>query len=118
MVDRPRRGEVYLVDFDPVQGNEQGGRRPVLVIRNNLGNLASTVTAVAAITSKVPSRRYPFHVRVPEDLLPRPSVVLCNQIRTVAKERLEGPPLAELPEDVMGEVDAALVSRLGLPTAG
>ena len=107
-----------MVDFDPAQGSEQGGRRPALVIQNDLGNLASTVTIVAALTSKVPSRRYPFHVRVPGDLLPRPCVVLCNQIRTVAKERLEGPPMAELPADVMGEVDAALVSQLGLPTAG
>ena len=107
-----------MVDFDPVQGSEQGGRRPALVIQNDLGNLASTVTVVAAISSKAPSRRYPFHVRVREDLLPRPSVVLCNQMRTVAKERLEGPPLAELPADVMGEVDAALVSQLGLPSAG
>ena len=107
-----------MVGFDPVQGSEQGGRRPALVIQNDLGNLASTVTVVAALTSKVPSRRYPFHVRVPEGLLPRPSVALCNQIRTVAKERLEGPPLAELPADVMGEVDAALVAQLGLPGAG
>jgi len=107
-----------MVDFDPVQGGEQGGRRPALVIQNDLGNLASTVTNVAAISSTGPSRRYPFHVRVPEDLLARPSVVLCNQLRTVAKERLEGPPMAELPADVMGEVDAALVSQLGLPTAG
>ena len=107
-----------MVDFDPAQGSEQGGRRPALVTQNDLGNLASTVTVVAAIISKVPSRRCPFHVRVPEDLLPRPSVVLCNQMRTVAKKRLEGPPLAELPADVMGEVDAALATQLGLPTSG
>ena len=107
-----------MVDVDPAQGSGQGGRRPALVIQNDLGDLASTVSVAAAIISKVPSRRYPFHVRVPEGILPGPSVVLCNQIRTVAKERLEGPPLAELPADVMGEVDAALVSQLGLPTSG
>ena len=114
MVDRPRRGEIYWTDFEPVQGSEQGGLRPAVVIQNDLGNLASTVTIVAAITSKMPPKQYPFHVRIPDGLLPKPSVVLCNQIRTVSKERLDGKPLAELPSAVLAEVEEALMSQLGL----
>ena len=103
-----------MVDFEPVRGSEQGGHRPALVIQNDLGNLASTVTIVAAITSKLPSKPYPFHVWLDPHLLPKRSVVLCNQIRTVSKERLEGLSMAELPEKTMTEVDKALATQLGL----
>jgi mRNA interferase MazF len=114
MVDRPLRGHVYWVDFDPVRGSEQGGRRPALVVQNDLGNLTSTVTVVVAVTSVLPRKRYPFHVWLDPQLLPKQSVVLCEQIRTVAKDRLEGPALAALPAEVMAEVETAISLHLGL----
>jgi mRNA interferase MazF len=114
VVGHPRRGEVYWVDFGNPQGSEQGYRRPALVIQNDLGNQASSVTIVAALTSQLPKKAYPFHVRVEPPLLPKEGVVLCEQLRTVALTRLEGPPMAMLPQSLMDEVDEALAHSLGL----
>ena len=48
-----RRGDVYLANLNPVQGSEQGGIRPVLVLQNNVGNLYCPTLIVAPITSKL-----------------------------------------------------------------
>ena len=47
------RGEMYYADLSPVIGSEQGGKRPVLIIQNNIGNLYSPTVIVAAMTGKV-----------------------------------------------------------------
>lgn len=54
------RGEIYWVEFDPVKGSEQGGLRPALVVQQDVGNQHSPTTVVAAMTSTLPPRRYPF----------------------------------------------------------
>jgi mRNA interferase MazF len=117
-LSKVRRGCIYWVDFDPVFGSEQGKRRPALVIQNNLGNLTSDVTTVIAITSQVPSKRYPMHVHV--TLLGKPFVILCEQIRTVSLERVESEVIAELPPELMEQVEEAIRHQLGLSeeTAG
>jgi len=114
VADAPRRGGVYYVDFDPVRGSEQGKVRPALVIQNDVGNESSSTTIVAAITSRLPSRRYPFHVWLPEEFLPKPSVVMCEQIRTVSTERVVSAVIAHCPPDIMAEVDEALMRSLGI----
>ena len=32
----PKRGEVWLVNWSPARGSEQAGRRPALVIQNDI----------------------------------------------------------------------------------
>src|SRR5687768_5505270 len=59
-----KRGEIYWVEFDPVKGSEQGGRRPALIIQNNTGNRYSPTTVVAAITRTLPPQPYPFVVLI------------------------------------------------------
>jgi mRNA interferase MazF len=49
----PRRGEIYLVDFDPTRGHEIKKTCPALIIQNDIGNRHSPITIVAAITSKL-----------------------------------------------------------------
>lgn len=110
----PKRGNIYFVDFEPVRGSEQGRVRPALVIQNDVGNEASSTTVVAAITSRLPSRRYPFHVWLPEDLLPKPSIVMCEQLRTVSRERFISGAIAACSPELMREVDRALVRSLGI----
>lgn len=87
----PKRGEVYLVNFDPTIGAEINKKRPALVIQNNTSNTYSPVTIVAAITSSFSTERiYPTEVFVSagEGGLLQDSVVLLNQIRTIDKVRL------------------------------
>jgi mRNA interferase MazF len=59
-----RRGEVIRVRLDPVQGSEQAGERPALVISPDLINVHSPVVLVAAITSRKTERVYPFEALI------------------------------------------------------
>lgn len=85
-----RRGQVVLVNLEPVIGSEQGRTRPAVVIQNDIGNEYSPVTIVAPITSKVFSKEFPTNVKISgkESGLGRDSTILCNQIRTVDKARI------------------------------
>jgi mRNA interferase MazF len=91
MAETCRRGETYWADLNPVIGHEQGGRRPVLVIQNDVGNCYSPTTIVAPITSSISDKIYPTEVRIPAGVggLTRDSSVLLNQIKTIDNRRLE-----------------------------
>jgi mRNA interferase MazF len=110
-----RRGEIYLADLNPVIGREQGGRRPVLIIQNDIGNRYSPTTIVAAITSAISPKVYPTEVQVPAGAggLSAPSAVLLNQIKTIDKSRLER-YVGHLDEATMRRVDWAIHISLGL----
>ena len=102
-----KRGELYYADLSPVVGSEQGGIRPVLVLQNDIGNKYSP-------TSRLTKAKLPTHIELPGDkyCLPKDSVVLLEQIRTIDKTRLKE-KIGELPEDVMKEVNNALLISLG-----
>ena len=110
----PRRGEVWIVAFDPAIGSEIRKTRPAVVIQNELGNRWSPVTIVAAITSRVGRDQYPTEVAVaaPEGGLDRDSLILLNQIRTGDKGRLTR-RLGRLRSPTQARVDDARIS-LGL----
>ena len=84
------RGEIYFAQLNPVQGSEQGGTRPVLIVQNDIGNTHSPTTIVIAITSQIHKAKLPTHVELSRDEsgLERDSVVLAEQIRTIDKSRL------------------------------
>src|SRR6266540_2674531 len=84
----PRRGEIYMVDFDPARGSEQAGVRPACVVSNDVANLNSPNVIVVAITSTIPERDYPFNVHLPAGALPREGTILCAQVMTISKARL------------------------------
>ena len=109
-----KRGELYYADLSPVVGSEQGGIRPVLVLQNDIGNKYSPTVIAAATTSKLTKAKLPTHIELHSDTtpLPRDSVVLLEQIRTIDKTRLKE-KIGELPEDVMKEVNNALLISLG-----
>ena len=109
----PKRGEIWLVNWNPGRGSEQIGIRPALVIQNDIGNEKAPTTIVAAISSTV--KLYPMNVLIepPEAGLDRPSIVKTSQILTVAKNRLER-CFGQLPSARMAEVDRAIRLSLGL----
>jgi mRNA interferase MazF len=110
----PKRGEIYLVSFDPALGAEIQKTRPALILQNDIGNLHSPVTIVAAITSNV-QRQGPTSVliKAPEGGLNVDSVVLMNQIRTVDKRRLVK-RLGLLRSATMKQADQAILISLAL----
>jgi mRNA interferase MazF len=114
-VGHPRRGEVYLVAFDPTVGSEIRKTRPAVVIQNDVGNRTAPITIVAALSSQIEEPLYPFEVLVQprEGGLAKRSVVLLNQIRTVDRERLIR-RLGALTPATMHRVDRAIAISLGL----
>jgi mRNA interferase MazF len=114
-VTSPRRGEVYLVSFDPALGREIQKTRPALILQNDIANRHSPITIVAAITSQVEEPLYPTEVLVspPEGGLSTPSVVLLNQIRSIDRRRLVR-RLGVVAETTMKRVDQALRISVGL----
>lgn len=108
-----KRGEIYYASLDPVIGSEQGGNRPVLVIQNDVGNWFSPTTIVAAITSRQGKTTLPTHVSISAVELPRDSVALLEQIRTIDKRRLTG-FVGHLDEKAMLLVDKAIVISFGI----
>ena len=111
----PKRGEIYLVEFDPARGHEIQKTRPALIIQNDIGNRYSPVTIVAAITSKFAVPPYPTDVIVEEGQsgLSLRSAVVLNQIRSVGRQRLIR-RLGRLDGAAMQRVDQALQISLGL----
>lgn len=114
MDDNIKRGEIYYADLSPVVGSEQGGVRPVLIIQNDVGNRYSPTVIVSAITSQLGKAKLPTHIELPSSQynLPKDSVALLEQIRTLDKRRLKG-KLTALSESKMKEVDRAILISLG-----
>lgn len=103
----PRRGEVWMVNFNPGRGSEQRGLRPALVIQNDVGNQYAATTIVAAITSTV--RIYPVTVPLKrgEGGLKKPSMVNLAQILTLDKSRLQR-RVGVFPPELMNRVNSAI----------
>ncbi|MDY6990473.1 MAG: type II toxin-antitoxin system PemK/MazF family toxin [Thermodesulfobacteriota bacterium] len=103
-----RRGDVFLVNFDPTIGAEAKKTRPGLVVSNDINNTHSPIISIAPVTSNV-TRVYSFEVEVAAQTggLRSRSKVMVNQTRAVDKARLLE-KLGHLPDDLMKEVNRAL----------
>ena len=110
-----KRGDIFYADLSPVVGSEQGGVRPVLIVQNDTGNRHSPTVIAAAITSQTGTARLPTHISVaPLSCgLPKESVILLEQVRTLDKRRLRE-KMGRLDEGVMRQVDAAIAVSFGL----
>ena len=114
MENQIKRGEIYYADLSPVVGSEQGGVRPVLIIQNDVGNKYSPTVIVAAITSQLSKAKIPTHVELSalEHNLPKDSVVLLEQIRTIDKRRLKE-KISEIDAQKMRRINLAILVSLG-----
>ena len=110
-----KRGDIYYADLSPVVGSEQGGVRPVLIVQNDTGNRYSPTVIAAAITSQTNKAKLPTHIEIsaPDHGLPRNSVVLLEQIRTLDKRRLRE-HMGHVDGELMEKIDAAIAVSFGL----
>ena len=108
-----RRGDIYYADLSPVVGSEQGGVRPVLIVQNDTGH--SPTVIAAAITSQLGKAKLPTHIALAAQGsgLPKDSVILLEQIRTLDKRRLRE-RMGRVDGAVMEQVDAAIAVSFGL----
>lgn len=102
------RGEIHWCDFAPVIGTEQNGIRPALIVSNDMLNHGpSGLVIVCPVTKHAP--RVPAHIPVPEGEggLKVASTIMCDQVRTVSRERLRG-LLGTVTPDTLSQVSATL----------
>ena len=109
-----KRGEIYFADLSPVQGSEQGGVRPVIIIQNDIGNRYSPTVIAGAITSKLTKAKLPTHIelRSGEGGISKDSVVLLEQLRTLDKRRLKA-RIGKVSDEQMEKINRALLISLG-----
>jgi len=114
-----RRGEIRLVDLEPVKGAEANKRRPAVIVSNDGANstaarLGHGVITVVPVTSSI-ARVYPFQVllRAADTGLPRDSKAQAEQVRAVAIERV-GTRVGAVSASVMTHLDEALRLHLAL----
>lgn len=110
-----RRGDIVLLNLEPIRGSEQGGIRPCLIIQNNFGNKYSPLTIIAPITSKKFTKEFPTNVFVPKEdsRLDKDSTILLNQIKTIDKSRIFK-KISSLNSFFMSQVDIAIKISLDL----
>ncbi len=113
------RGDIHLINLDPVRGNEANKQRPAVIVSNDRANAAAQrlqrgIITVVPITSNV-TRLYPFQTLLPADRtgLPRDSKAQAEQIRSVSIERV-GAALGRLPADLLTHLDDAIGIHLDL----
>jgi mRNA interferase MazF len=112
-----QRGEIYFVNLNPVQGKEQSGARPVLVLSvDSINQLPLVVTVVVGTKGENIKQNFPTNVRVSSDEsgLPLETVFLCFQIRSLDKNRFLDQAVGKLSGEKMQEIETAVRYCLGL----
>lgn len=111
------RGEIYFVNLNPVEGREQVGYRPVLVLSiNGINRLPLVVTVIVGTKSENVSSDYPTNVRISpqESGLPIETIFMCFQIRSLDPKRFTTAPAGKLSSTTMSKVEDTIRYCLGL----
>ena len=111
------RGQIFLVDLNPVQGREQAGRRPVLVLSvNAINRLPLVATVVIGTKGENVARNYPTNVRISsaESGLPMETVFLCFQLRSLDPARFAHPLAGKISGVTLNKIETAVRYCLGL----
>jgi mRNA interferase MazF len=112
---KPSRGEVWFVDLNPVIGHEQAKIRPCLIISHDTFNHGpAQLHIVLPLTSK--NKNLPFHVPLEwlEDGPDTQSFILCDQIRTVSRQRFKGKSLGFVSKKTLEKVECILSILLNI----
>jgi mRNA interferase MazF len=111
-VARILRGEIRWADLNPARGREHAGRRPVLILSEDVFNERSGTVIAAALTSQHPRAAFPLTLELSSTALPKRSWVKIGQVRTLAVERI-GKRLAAATAEEMALVLEGLNEILG-----
>jgi mRNA interferase MazF len=114
---RVLRGDVVWAELDPTLGHEQSGRRPVLVLSQDIFNERSGTVIACALTSQEPRAGFPLTLKLAGGKLPKRSWVKISQIRTLSIKRL-GKKLGKASFEELDQVIEGLneiIGRIGIP---
>jgi mRNA interferase MazF len=97
----PRKGDFIAVTFDPQSGHEQKGRRPALVVSNDLFNKHTGLAIVCPITRT--HRGFPFHVAIPPGQLVS-GCVMAEQVKSIDFRARDARRIGKASEELLAEV--------------
>ncbi len=106
------RGDLFWAELDPVRGREQAGKRPVLVLSQDVFNERSGTVIAATITSQEPRAGFPLTLELVGTPLPKRSWVKIGQVRTLSVERL-GSRIGRASPEALEQVVEGLVEIVG-----
>ena len=109
-----KRGEIYWIRSGGVEGSEQTGTRPCVVVSNDKANQFGPIVTIVPLTTVDKKKNLPTHVDVDSALVP--SIALCERVKTIAKDRLSQ-YIGECTEKEMNEIEKGLRIQLGLTEA-
>lgn len=109
-----KKGDIYYATLDPIIGSEQDGKRPVVVVQNNLANKYSPTVIIAPITTVLKKIDLPTHIPIKKNnFLKKDSIILIEQVRVIDKVRLKS-FLGRLSDLQVQQVDKALIKALSI----
>jgi mRNA interferase MazF len=82
------RGDIVWAELDPTRGHEQAGRRPVVILSEDVFNERSGTVIACALTSQEPRAGFPLTMELGGTKWPKRSWVKISQIRTLSLKRL------------------------------
>jgi mRNA interferase MazF len=102
-----RQGDIIVMDFTPQAGHEQSGRRPALILSNDILNQHSSVAFVCPITNT--NKKHPFHIEL--DLRTKTTgVILCDQAKMLDISARNAQFLEKCPSDIWNVAKELVIS--------
>ena len=109
---RVLRGDIVWADLNPTHGREQAGRRPILVLSQDVFNEHSGTVIAVALTSRPQPAGFPLTLELTNPRLPEKSWVKISQVRTLSVERLD-PKIGRVSAEELGLVIEGLNEIIG-----
>jgi mRNA interferase MazF len=106
------RGDIVWADLDLTKGREQSGRRPVIVLSQDVFNERSGTVIAVALTSRLPRAGFPLTLQLTGKGLPKPSWAKISQIRTLSVERI-GRHLGRATPEELSQIIDGLTEIIG-----
>ena len=106
------RGDVVWAELNPTRGREQAGRRPVLVLSQDVFNERSWTVIAVALTSQPQAAGFPLTLELSGSWLSKKSWVKVSQVRTLSTERL-GPRIGRVSAEELSLVVEGLNEIIG-----
>lgn len=113
---KPRRLDVYWINLGEGNGSIQGGRRPCVIVSNDMANTFSPVIQVAPITSKISKKNLPTHVNVEQGEcgLSKDSTILLEQNMPINKTQILSYIGTITNEEISCKINQAIKIQMGI----
>ncbi|MCK4506532.1 MAG: type II toxin-antitoxin system PemK/MazF family toxin [Candidatus Aegiribacteria sp.] len=106
------RGDILWADLNSTLGHEQSGKRPVLVLSNDIFNDRSGTVIAVALTSREPRAGFPLTFELSNASLPKQSWIKISQIRTLSIKRI-GKKITRISPENLSAILAGLNEIIG-----